>query len=447
MASGIAIFGICFMKNAMELEDAEQAYYSQWWRWGYDDQPPLYTWLQIGINKILGVSKSSFAFLRAIIFSISLFTFYKFSKQFLNDKTQAIAVVLSLVLIPTFIDFTFRRLSHTSLLCLMVIVTYFMINRLIQQKSLLNYTLLGLVVGIGLLTKYNYALLLVALGCTVFTSTEIRKIFFNKWMFVTIILAALLLLPHLFWLFGETGFSEELQTSVGTKTNAAATDGIPFASPIVSLLMTFLKLVWPLLLLSVTLIFRKKLNPHLTCTNTKWMLQLFFAQLLVFVLVFVLMDVRKVEARWLLPLMLPFLVLLPKYFKATTILKWNNIGYITFLAVILIQVMRTPIEKTFDIDSSVHYGFEQISDKLQNDYNDKLWVLPDVTYAGNIRILNQKSAVFAADDYSVSRSATEVSKSVFVVKDKEQIASKYQLKDSIIDFGKEAEDLYFYLLK
>jgi hypothetical protein len=177
------------------------------------------------------------------------------------------------------------------------------------------------------------------------------------------------------------------------------------------------------------------------------MLQLFFAQLLVFVLVFVLMDVRKVEARWLLPLMLPFLVLLPKYFKATTILKWNNIGYITFLAVILIQVMRTPIEKTFDIDSSVHYGFEQISDKLQNDYNDKLWVLPDVTYAGNIRILNQKSAIFAADDYSVSRSATEVSKSVFVVKDKEQIASKYQLKDSIIDFGKEAEDLYFYLLK
>lgn len=445
IASGLAIFGICFMKNAMELEDAEQAFYSQWFRWGYDDQPPLYTWLQIAINKILGISKGSFAFLRAIIFSLTLVAFYKFSKRFLNNKTAAVAVVLSLVLIPTFIDFTFRRLSHTSLLCLMVILTYVLIHRLVERKSLFNYAALGLVIGVGFLTKYNYALLIAALGCTVFTSREIRKVFFNKWMFLTIILAAMLLLPHLFWLFGETGFSEELQSSVGAKTNAAATNGIPLVSPLISLFLSFLKLAWPLLAFCVILIFRKKLKKQEASINNKWTLQLFIAQLLVFVLVFVAMNVQKVEARWLLPMMIPFLVLLPKYFKEEIILKWNQIGYIAFLAVIVIQVMRTPIEKTFGIDSSVHYGFDVISDKLQTNFSEEQWFLPDVTYAGNIRLLNQDRKVFALDDFSLSEDTANLSKVVYVVKSKSKARSNTILKDSIMSFGKDKEDLYFYL--
>ncbi|KKO00381.1 hypothetical protein LCGC14_0127990 [marine sediment metagenome] len=35
--SFLAITCITFFKSALELEDAEQAYYSQWLRWGYDD--------------------------------------------------------------------------------------------------------------------------------------------------------------------------------------------------------------------------------------------------------------------------------------------------------------------------------------------------------------------------------------------------------------------------
>ena len=61
LVSFIAIVAISLMKSAMELEDAEQAYYSQWFRLGYDDQPPLYTWLQYVINSILGVTIVSFS--------------------------------------------------------------------------------------------------------------------------------------------------------------------------------------------------------------------------------------------------------------------------------------------------------------------------------------------------------------------------------------------------
>ena len=52
LVSFIVIIAISLMKSAMELEDAEQAYFSQWFRFVYDDQPPLYTWLQYGINSV-----------------------------------------------------------------------------------------------------------------------------------------------------------------------------------------------------------------------------------------------------------------------------------------------------------------------------------------------------------------------------------------------------------
>lgn len=54
VVSFAAITGITLFKAALELEGAEQAYYTPWFRWGYDDQPPLYTWLQYGVNQVFG---------------------------------------------------------------------------------------------------------------------------------------------------------------------------------------------------------------------------------------------------------------------------------------------------------------------------------------------------------------------------------------------------------
>ena len=110
--SFIAITAITFFKSALELEDAEQAYYSQWLRWGYDDQPPLYTWLQYGFNTVFGVGKLAFSLLRAVLFAGTLLLLYRFSGLRIKEADTSKLAVLALVLIPVYIDFTFRRLSR-----------------------------------------------------------------------------------------------------------------------------------------------------------------------------------------------------------------------------------------------------------------------------------------------------------------------------------------------
>ncbi|MFK7814377.1 MAG: ArnT family glycosyltransferase [Maribacter sp.] len=443
--SSLAIVGISLMKNAMELEDAEQAYYSQWWRWGYDDQPPLYTWLQLAVNKIFGISKISFSILRGVIFSGVLLCLYQFGYKHLNNRAKAISIVLILVGIPTFIDFTFRRLSHTSLLCLVVVCTYFVIQELIRKKSILNYVLLGLIVSIGMLTKYNYILVLSALVLAVFWNQQLRTILFNPKILLSFVLVVFLLFPHLNWLFNDTGFVNELQSSIGSKTKNDSHSGIPVFTPLISFVLSFLKLMGPVLILGIVLFFSKRIELKTKIASGDWLLHLLITQMIVFILAFTILDVQKIEARWLLPLMLPFVVLIPKYFRTIRSNNWNRLGFFAFLLVLLFQVLRTPIEKAAGIPSSVHYGFDAVSDKLRTQYADKEWFLPDVTYAGNIRLLNAEREVFALDDFSLPFEKQNVPNSVFMVKDKNEFKFKGILKDSIIGFGKDKESLYFFL--
>lgn len=446
LCSGIAIVAISFMKNALELEDAEQAYYSQWWRWGYDDQPPLYTWMQILVNYIFGVSKFSFSFLRGLIFSASLLALYQFAMEIIKDKSKAALVVFSLVLIPTFIDFTFRRLSHTSLLILAILATYFIVNRLRQNKSILNYCLLGVVISVGILAKYNYVFLLGALFLGLFFDEKLRKVVLNWRIVISLSVVGITITPHLLWLLNHNDYVTELNNSIHVKTGSGSEGGILFVSPILSFVVSFLKLLLPLLVFILIAFLLKKVKFNKTYLNN-WLSKLFLLQLLILVIGFVVLDVQKVEVRWLLPLFVPFLVLFFEVFHVENIKKWVQYGFYAFLMVLFLQTLRAPVEKIMNISSSVHFGFQPISEKLQKNYVDRDWVLPDVTYGGNLRVLNLEKEVFSLDDFSLPTDKIDSLNTVFVFKHQKPVTYDYIVVDSIQNFGKEQESLFFTFLR
>lgn len=445
LLSGLAIVCISFAKTALELEDAEQAYYSQWWRLGYDDQPPLYTWLQIIINSIFGLSKFSLSFLRAILFSSVIYTLCQFGNTFLNSKCKALSVVLGLALIPTFIDFAFRRLSHTTLLCLVSVLTYMLVYRLIQKKSLSNYALFGFVIGLGILTKYNYVLILIALAGTVFFDKEAQRIFYNKKILITICLPLLMFLPHGMWLVNEVNFDNVLN-AVASKTETSEVNGMPIVSPVLSLLITSIKLISPICILLVLGMVKKKVKFKSPSRNARWLFNSLLSQIVIVLLIFVLLDIREVETRWLLPLFLPFLVLLPVFIDNLILSKWNSVGMYVFCIVLFAQIIRTPVEKLFHIPSSVHFGYGAISDVLQKTYSYNQWMLPNVTYGGNVRLLNKNKEIFVLDDFSLPKAKINESKTIFMVVNTKDKPKNSILADSIMGFGKEKENLFCYKL-
>ena len=437
--SVLVITASTFFKAAVELEDAEQAYYSQWLRWGYDDQPPLYTWIQYFFNQVLGFNKFSFSFLRGLLIGGILLLLYQFAKNMHKDVQTAEITVFVMVLIPVFIDFTFRRLSHTSLLCFSILATYFILERLLVKKSVGNYILFGCCIAFGLLSKYNYVLFLSAFGIVGLLDGELRKVVFNRKIFITILLAMVLVAPHFYWLFGPNENWSMVRESIQDKTGDGTADYLFGITPVILIIKGLIPLMAPLLLVFLVLVLLKKVT--LQQPKWDWFSKLFVVQILVLLLFFLLVKAQKVEVRWLLPLLLPFIILWIKSFQFENIIKTKRYAFVTFIILIGFQFLRTPMEKVLGIPSSVHFGFEPISSKLRQDYSDKEWVLPEVTYAGNIKLLNPNRLIFSNDDFSLGTSINGKNK-VFVYIGK--IPDEYiKPADSILGFGREKDTLFF----
>jgi len=441
LLSFLAITFIAFFKSALELEDAEQAYYSQWLRWGYDDQPPLYTWMQYAVNQIFGVHEVSFSLLRGLIFAGILLFMGQFARNMVKDHKRAELAVLGLVLLPVFIDFTFRRLSHTSLLCLAILASFIMIQGLRHHKIWVNYALLGLVVGIGMLSKYNYVLFLAAFGLALFFDKGLRQVIFNKKILLSIFLVALLLVPHFYWLLGPNGYLVELQKSIALKTENSSEKTLYVIGPLFFLVLTLVKLMAPLLVLFALAFAFKKVTLHKP--KLDWFTKIALSQLTVLVLFFVVLNVQKVEERWLLPLVLPFVVVLLRSMEFKSVGKWSQYGFIVFLSVIALQIARTPTEKVLGIPSSVHFGFEPLSKLLQEHHTDKQWTLPDVTYGGNIRVLHPEKEIFSKDDFSLPKSKRKDVGGVEVVLGSGNLKGRIPM-EQLLDFGKEKDTLFIF---
>lgn len=267
-------------KSAVELEDAEQAYYSQWLRWGYDDQPPLYTWIQYLFNQVLGTTKISFSLLRGLVFGSILYMVYSFSKRYSRDIKIAALSVFALALVPVFIDFTFRRLSHTSLLCLSVLTTYFIIEKLVSKRTVWQYIVFGICMAFGLLSKYNYGLFLAALVLASLFDRQLKDVLFDKKILLSILSALLIVIPHFYWLLGTHENFLEIQESIHAKMSAGHVDN--FFTPILSTLKVFLVLIGPLALVLSIFVFRK--STAFLLQKWDWLSKLFASQLLILLL-------------------------------------------------------------------------------------------------------------------------------------------------------------------
>jgi len=120
--------------------------------------------------------------------------------------------------------------------------------------------------------------------------------------------------------------------------------------------------------------------------------------------------------------------------------KWATYLYALFITIIVFQTLRTPVEKMLDIPSSVHFSFAPLSDRLNKNFKDQLWLLPDVTYGGNIRILNPNKEIFASDDFSVPKSKLGGETGIEVVVGTDSTKGRLLL-EQLFDFGKEKDTL------
>lgn len=289
--------------KALEIDEAEQAFLSQNLTLGYNQQPPLYTWIVIALKSVSGLSIFLFVGLRVVLLFFTYMGIYKLSIKLSGQKKIAMTIALSLSLFPQFSIESFRQ-THTVLVTLASVWFVYSLIMIKHKPSLLRFIYLGVIMALGLLSKYNFLIILIAGFITVFSINEFRKSFATPRILISVLIAVLLFLPHGYWFL--TRINENINSTI---LDLRPTSSAPLVSYLLSL-WTFVKGIISfsgIFVLVVLLVFRARtfyLFKNYPSPDLRFLRRFITVGLIIFCVIIVGTRATETHERWLQPLLL-----------------------------------------------------------------------------------------------------------------------------------------------
>lgn len=231
------------LSPALELDEAEQALWTQQLQWGYGAQPPLYTWLQWGMFKLLGVSALSLSLLKNLLLA-STYVFMFLAGRLLMPASLAALASASMLLLPQIGWESSRDLTHSVLLTTIAAATLYLTLALLERPRPALYLWLGVAVGLGFLAKYSYGLFLLALLLALLTGRDTRAVLRSPWLLAAVLLTLLIVTPHGLWLQAHWQMASQ-DTLTKLARDPSPGWAIDFARGLLSLLLSVAGFIWP----------------------------------------------------------------------------------------------------------------------------------------------------------------------------------------------------------
>jgi 4-amino-4-deoxy-L-arabinose transferase-like glycosyltransferase len=194
------------LSGVVTIDDAREAVLGQTFAWGYQArQPPLYNWLVRAAFRLFGVSVLSLTLVKYAVLGVAYGFVYASARRLLpTPRLAALATASLLLVIP--VSWTFHEaLTHSVAVLAACTATFYVLLRLRESGDARVYLALGLVAGLGLLSKYTYAVFVTALLLAALTDPSYRRRLRHPFILLTLGLAALLVVPSLAWFWRHGG--------------------------------------------------------------------------------------------------------------------------------------------------------------------------------------------------------------------------------------------------
>lgn len=287
---------------ALEPDESELVILSQWWLPGYTNQPPLYVWLQAAAFGVLGLNLAALSILKnALLFLAYLFSFLA-ARRLCPDARRAMLATLSLVLIGQVAWEAQRDLSHSVIVVTVAAASLYTLLRWLDRPSIGGYLLLGLLFGLGVLSKYNYLLFASAACLALLSTTRGRRLLFDWRIALSLLAAAVVVSPHVFWLLSDRGMATGAGALQKLDFGAGAWPFSGLGSLAVAVL-DFLAPWWLVMLLVFRLDFVRALGGP-SSLDSGFPLRRYLLFLFALLLLLALLGAAQFKARWMLPLLL-----------------------------------------------------------------------------------------------------------------------------------------------
>ncbi|MGO7161433.1 glycosyltransferase family 39 protein, partial [Rhizobium johnstonii] len=195
------------LPHSLELDEAEQSFFSQYLLAGYGPQPPFYNWMQYAVVSVTGISIGALIVPKNILLFLSYLFYGLAGRRVLKDEALAAVGMLALITLPQVSYMAQQDLTHTTALLFASSLFLYGFFRTLDRPDMASYLLLGLATGIGLISKYNFALMPVVALIAILPDAEWRRRALDWRMLAAITVALVIVLPHAVWLQGNLAFA------------------------------------------------------------------------------------------------------------------------------------------------------------------------------------------------------------------------------------------------
>jgi len=186
------------IRTVLPTDSLEGIYWGSLHDFGTPKHPPLAGWLTYLTYYIFKTDYSIYLLSQSFII-LGFIYIYKLAKYFLDENRA----ILSVILLEgcwcyTYVTGYYGFNPDVVLLGLLPLLSYYF-YKCMHEDSWFNWTLLGIITGICFLNKYQTVLVLSAM--VIWALLFKRETFKNLKFYWSVLLAFMIFLPHLLWLF------------------------------------------------------------------------------------------------------------------------------------------------------------------------------------------------------------------------------------------------------
>lgn len=341
------------LAEGIEVDEAEQSYLSQSFLWGYNIQPPLYTWLQMSFLQVFGNHGWVYVLFRMMLLLLTFHSIFLIFYQISGRKKQGIASAFLCLLLIQFSTESLRQ-THTVLVTLTGNYSLWCLIQIKRSPKPLYYLLLGIALAAGILAKYNFLLFIFSLSLVVLLIPHWRKMVFSSKTLLTAVVILVLTAPHFIWIWQHLdalmiGVEQRMSAKTTTTTHSLPI-GVIGSFKLLKGLLSFLSVFLIVFALTHWRRFRAlKVEKNDWTTFFEYFFLISVAQFLLLTLVF---GMTSFPERWIQPFFIffPGYCLLKFYGNGISPYTWKvfkQIGGFAAIAVIIVVIARTAILPSF----------------------------------------------------------------------------------------------------
>ncbi|WP_167759867.1 glycosyltransferase family 39 protein [Massilia horti] len=376
--------------DGLEWDEAESVFFAQEITLGYGSQPPLYVWLQWLFFEVFGTGHVGLSLLKNALLFMLYGSVFGLARQLLGSLAAS-AIAASLVLIvPLGWEAQMDR-SHSILATALAAAALWTYFALLRQPGTARRMLLGLLLGLGMQSKYNFVIFLLGLAMASLAVPAHRKVIWTRDIWITIAVATLCLLPHGFW------FVQQFQTATQDTLNKM-NDGNVYSSYTVSVQTGVKNLIYSIvsyitpLWIALVAAYRspRQARPHLHTPDARLFLWLYVGGLACITVLIFSGQLAHTKSRWLQTLLFSLPLACFVWFppqQATVYRRLLVYAAVCGGMITIVLGLRPYVQSAFGRHPRINQPYPELSNEIARRFPGVgTIVVPDRIVGGNLHI-------------------------------------------------------------